>query len=64
MAEASSAFTDAFNMANGVAVAIAIAAAAGVLAWTRRREPDPEPVLDLSVEDVERDLVGVGAAEV
>ena len=48
VAQAASAFTDAFNLANGVAVAIAVAAAAGVLAWSRRRDAEPEPDLDLS----------------
>jgi DHA2 family multidrug resistance protein-like MFS transporter len=64
LAEAASAFTDAFNVTNGVAVAIALAAAVGVLAWTRRRDADPGADLDDAVEDVELDPAAVGVVEV
>jgi DHA2 family multidrug resistance protein-like MFS transporter len=60
---AASAFTDAFNVANGVAVAIAVAAAAGVLAWSRRRDAEPEPDLDLSTELFDLEPAGVGVGD-
>jgi hypothetical protein len=63
VARAASAFTDAFNVANGVAVAIAIAAAAGVLAWSRRRDAEPEPDLDLSTELFDLEPAGVGVGD-
>ena len=65
--QAASAFTDAFNLANGMAVAIAVAAAVGVLAWSRRRDVDPDPgeeLIDGPVEQFELELAGVGASEV
>ncbi len=62
--QAASAFTDAFNLANRVALAIAIAAAVGVLAWTRRRDADPEADVDLSVDDIELELADDRAVEV
>jgi EmrB/QacA subfamily drug resistance transporter len=67
LTQAASAFTDAYNLANGVAVAIAVAAAAAVLAWSRRRDVDPdagEELVDGPVEQFELELAGVGASEV
>jgi EmrB/QacA subfamily drug resistance transporter len=64
VARAASAFTDAFNVANRVALAIAIATAAGVLAWSRRRAGDPDLGLDLDLAAAEpevRELAEVGA---
>ncbi len=64
VAQAASAFTDAFTMANGVALAIAVGAAVGVLAWSRRGDAQPEPdvVTDEPLE-LELELAGVGAAD-
>ena len=59
--EAASAFTDAFNLANGVAVAVAVAAAAGVLAWSRRRDADPEVEPEPAWEPRELELAGTSA---
>ena len=64
VAQAATAFTDAFNLANGVAVAIAVAAAAGVLAWSRRGDVDPDAGDEVAVEPVELELAGVGAGQV
>jgi EmrB/QacA subfamily drug resistance transporter len=58
-AQAASAFTDAFTLANGVAVAIATAAAVAVLAWSRRRDHD----VDLAVEPVDVALAEVSVGE-
>jgi DHA2 family multidrug resistance protein-like MFS transporter len=66
VARAASAFTDAFNLANGVAVAIVVAAAVGLLAWSRRGDTDPdagEERVDVPVESFDLDLAGVGAGE-
>jgi MFS transporter, DHA2 family, integral membrane protein len=66
VAQAASAFTDAFNLANGVAVAIVVAAAAGLLAWSRKGDVDPdagEELVEGPVESVELELAGVGAGE-
>ena len=63
MTEAASAFTDAFNLANGVAVAVAVAAAAGVLAWSRRRDADPEAEPEPAWEPRELELAGTSAGE-
>jgi hypothetical protein len=66
VARAASAFTDAFTLANGVAVAIAIAAAAGILAFSRRRDDDldggDEPVEDFAPFDLE--LAGATTGDV
>src|SRR5215216_6177461 len=52
-AQATAAFTDAFNLTNTVAVGIAVAAAVGVLAFSRRRggEPVAERVFDDAVDE-------------
>ncbi|HEX6312937.1 MAG TPA: MFS transporter [Acidimicrobiia bacterium] len=63
-AQAASAFTDAFNLANGISVGIALAAAAAVLAVTRRRrEPVPENI-EAIAEEYDLALVPVRAREV
>jgi MFS transporter, DHA2 family, integral membrane protein len=61
MAQAASAFTNAFTLTNTVAVGIALAAAAAVLAVSRH--PRREPVEDPAFEDYELELVPVGAGE-
>jgi MFS transporter, DHA2 family, integral membrane protein len=61
MAQAASAFTNAFTLTNTVAVGIALAAAAAVLAVSRRTRR--EPVEDAAFEDYELELVPVGAGE-
>jgi DHA2 family multidrug resistance protein-like MFS transporter len=61
--EAARAFTDAFNLANGIAVGVALAAAAAVLVATgRRREPAVEDVVDLA-EEYDLALVPVPSGE-
>jgi EmrB/QacA subfamily drug resistance transporter len=60
VAEASSAFTDAFTLANSVALGITLAAAAAVLAFSRRGGGGP--VVDEGVEDYDDlGLLPVGA---
>ncbi|HEX6569788.1 MAG TPA: hypothetical protein VF015_11500, partial [Acidimicrobiales bacterium] len=62
MAQAASAFTDAFTLTNTVAVGIALTAAAVVLAVARRR--GDEPVVDQVIEEeYELELVPVAAAD-
>jgi hypothetical protein len=53
-AQAASAFSDAFKVANAISICIALTVAAGILvAWRRRREP-------VVVEDVEEEPAEVG----
>jgi EmrB/QacA subfamily drug resistance transporter len=64
IAEAAAAFTDAFAVANRVAVGIAVATAVAILLWSRRRDGDTdvEAVVDDRVVDLrELDLALVGA---
>jgi MFS transporter, DHA2 family, multidrug resistance protein len=62
VAQAASAFTDAFTLTNTVAVGIALAAAAAVLAVSRRG--GGETVEDQVIEDYELELVPAVAGEV
>jgi DHA2 family multidrug resistance protein-like MFS transporter len=60
---ASSAFTDAFNLASTVSMVIALAAAAAVLLVWRRRGDEPAMAPEDALEDLELELVPVGAGE-
>lgn len=52
-AQAASAFTDAFKLANSISIGIALAAATAILVvWRRRREP--------VIEDIEQEAADVG----
>ena len=62
VAQAASAFTDAFTLTNAVAVGIALAAAAGVLAFSPRRPS--APALDEAVDGYDLDLATAGAVDV
>ena len=61
MAQAASAFTNAFTLTSTIALGIALAAAAAVLAVSRRA--DREPAEDLAIEDYDVELVPAAAGE-
>ncbi len=61
LAEAATAFTDAFSLANTVALGIAVAAAAAVLAFARGRTGGS--AVEVIVEDAELDLVVAATGE-